>query len=74
MPAALGAAIIYVWKENMDLQLNGKIALVTGASIGLGRTIARILAQEGCRLAILARRAELLAEVADEIAEAGHDR
>ena len=52
----------------MDLQLAGKVALVTGASIGIGRTIARVLAEEGCRLAILARRAQLLEAVADEIA------
>jgi 3-oxoacyl-[acyl-carrier protein] reductase len=58
----------------MDLQLTGKIALVTGASIGLGRTIAGVLAEEGCRLAILARRSDLLDEVADAIAAKGQAR
>ncbi len=53
----------------MDLQLAGKVALVTGASIGIGRTIARVLAAEGCRLAVLARRSHLLEAVADEIAD-----
>lgn len=48
----------------MDLQLTGKVALVTGASAGLGRTIARLLAEEGCKLALLARRRPLLEEVA----------
>ncbi len=48
----------------MDLQLHGKVALVTGASAGLGRAIARILAEEGCRLALLARRGRLLEELA----------
>lgn len=48
----------------MDLQLRGKVALVTGASAGLGRTIARLLAEEGCRLALLARRRHLLEELA----------
>lgn len=48
----------------MDLQLTGKVALVTGASAGLGRTIARLLAEEGCRVAILARRRHLLEELA----------
>lgn len=51
----------------MDLQLTGKVALVTGASAGLGRGIARLLAAEGCRLAILARRRHLLEELAAEL-------
>ncbi len=58
----------------MDLHLTGKTALVTGASIGLGRSIAQALAQEGCRVAILARREALLNEVADAIAAKGHER
>ena len=53
----------------MDLQLTGKVALVTGASAGIGRTIARILAEEGCRLAILARRRPLLETLAAELPE-----
>jgi 3-oxoacyl-[acyl-carrier protein] reductase len=48
----------------MDLRLSGKVALVTGASAGLGRAIATILAEEGCRMAILARRRHLLEELA----------
>ncbi len=48
----------------MDLQLQGKVALVTGASAGLGRCIARMLAEEGCRVALLARRRPLLEEFA----------
>ena len=51
----------------MDLQLSGKVALVTGASAGLGRAIARMLAAEGCRLAILARRRPLLEGLAAEL-------
>lgn len=51
----------------MDLQLDGKVALVTGASAGLGRAIAKALAAEGCLLAILARRRALLEELAAEL-------
>lgn len=51
----------------MDLHLTGKIALVTGASAGLGRAIAKMLAAEGCRLAILARRRALLDSLVAEL-------
>ncbi|HYC45829.1 MAG TPA: SDR family oxidoreductase [Burkholderiales bacterium] len=56
----------------MDLQLSGKTALVTGASsVGIGRVIAHGLAEEGVRVAISARRAHLLEEVALEIKDKG---
>ena len=55
----------------MDLQLQDKTALVTGASVGIGRAIAVALAAEGVRLAITARRSDKLREVADEIVTAG---
>jgi len=58
----------------MDLQLTGRTALVTGASAGLGRAIARMLAHEGCRLAVVARRRPLLDSLADEIAAQGQER
>lgn len=48
----------------MDLQLTGKVAVVTGASVGLGRGIALRLAAEGCRLALVARRRPLLEALA----------
>src|SRR3954468_6213832 len=51
----------------MDLQLRDKTGLVTGASIGIGRAIALGLAAEGVKLAIVARRRELLETLADEI-------
>jgi 3-oxoacyl-[acyl-carrier protein] reductase len=52
----------------MDLQLAGRTALVTGASRGIGRAIALGLAREGAKLAIAARRTNLLQELAREIA------
>ena len=55
----------------MDLQLNGKTALVTGASMGIGRAIAKGLAAEGVRVCIAARRRNLLEELAREITSAG---
>ena len=51
----------------MDLHLKGKTALVTGASQGIGRAIAKALAAEGVRLCIAARRKELLEQLAKDI-------
>ena len=52
----------------MDLQLDGKTALVTGGSVGIGKGIARALAREGVDVAICARRKEPLEQTATEIA------
>ncbi len=55
----------------MNLQLNDKTALVTGASQGIGRAIAKGLAAEGVQTCIVARRKNLLDELAAEIVTAG---
>ncbi|PNY81039.1 SDR family NAD(P)-dependent oxidoreductase [Deinococcus koreensis] len=54
----------------MDLGLSGKVAVVTGGSVGIGRAVARGLAAEGVHLALCARNQERLSGVADEIRQA----
>jgi 3-oxoacyl-[acyl-carrier protein] reductase len=55
----------------MDLGLSGKVAVVTGASRGLGRAIALELAQEGMDVALVARGGDLLEAVQREIEAKG---
>lgn len=52
-------------------EMKGKVALVTGASSGIGRAAAVKFAAEGARVALVARRADKLAEVAKEIQAKG---
>ena len=54
----------------MDLELGGKVALITGGSDGLGRAAAARLAAAGVRVAICARRAAHLEQVASELRQA----
>ncbi|MEM8752850.1 MAG: SDR family NAD(P)-dependent oxidoreductase, partial [Pseudomonadota bacterium] len=58
----------------MDLQLDGKTALVTGASAGIGRAACALFAAEGVRLAIAGRRIEALEETGDLVEAAGGAR
>ncbi len=51
----------------MRQDLTGKVALITGASSGIGRAMARAVAAEGLRVALVGRSAERLEAVADEI-------
>jgi 3-oxoacyl-[acyl-carrier protein] reductase len=55
----------------VDLGIAGKVALVTGASSGIGKAVALCLGREGVRLALAARRQPLLEEVAAEARAAG---
>jgi 3-oxoacyl-[acyl-carrier protein] reductase len=51
----------------VDLDLAGKVAIVTGSSRGLGFACAAALVREGCRVAICARREQRLMEAVDEL-------
>ena len=51
--------------------LDGRVALITGASQGIGRACALALARDGAKIALAARNQEKLAQVASEVAAAG---
>ena len=55
----------------MDLGLRGKVAVVTGASRGIGKAVAHALLQEGCAVAICGRNAERLDAAVRELSETG---
>jgi len=53
----------------MDLQLQGKVAVITGGSVGIGLAVAEGLAKEGVNLALCARDGDRLSKVAAEISQ-----
>src|SRR5438132_2158288 len=55
----------------MELDLKSRTAVVSGASIGIGRAIAKGLAIEGTRVVAVARRADLLEKLASEVKAEG---
>ena len=57
----------------MDLGIEGRVAMVTGGSRGLGHQTALALCQEGCRVSICARGADGLYETVSLIKELGYD-
>jgi 3-oxoacyl-[acyl-carrier protein] reductase len=58
----------------MDFELGGRVAVVTGGSVGIGREIARVLAAEGAQTAVVARRQHLLETLQEEIRTIGGSR
>src|SRR4051812_20028178 len=54
----------------MDFGLDGRVALVTGASKGIGRGIAAALAAEGARVAVASRSADRAADAAEAVGAA----
>ncbi|MDR3554123.1 MAG: SDR family oxidoreductase [Syntrophobacteraceae bacterium] len=55
----------------METGLKGKVALITGASRGIGLACARVLAEEGCKVVICAREVEALDKAAGELKALG---
>jgi NADP-dependent 3-hydroxy acid dehydrogenase YdfG len=52
------------------MEIAGKVVLITGASSGIGLATARLFAQKGAKLALAARSAEKLAQLASELPDA----
>ena len=55
----------------MSTDTNGRVAVITGASSGIGEATARALSADGLRLALLARRAEKIESLAQELSASG---
>lgn len=56
----------------MNLEVEAKTAVVTGSSRGIGAATARLLAEEGVAVALIARSAEALGDLAGELSAGGH--
>src|SRR5690606_13497332 len=71
-PAAISTPHFWMDRRTMEKTLDGKVAVITGASSGLGRRFAHVLSDAGAAVALMARRADRLeAEVAAIEAKGG---
>ncbi|MDQ3525357.1 MAG: SDR family NAD(P)-dependent oxidoreductase, partial [Chloroflexota bacterium] len=77
MMAAGGIGAVLAAREFLaratEAELQGKVAVITGGSRGLGLALARELADEGCRLAICARDIDELDRASEELEGRGAD-
>jgi NAD(P)-dependent dehydrogenase (short-subunit alcohol dehydrogenase family) len=55
----------------MDLELKGRVAVITGPAKGMGAAITRAFAGEGCKLALVGRDVEAIGPIADEVCRMG---
>ncbi|EDX14885.1 dehydrogenase/reductase SDR family protein 7-like [Drosophila simulans] len=71
MPVALPLAIINIWQrfqaQKYRNQLPGKVVLITGASSGLGESLAHVFYRAGCRVILAARRTQELERVKKDL-------
>ena len=62
-----------MWGTNVARSLDNKVAIITGASAGIGQAVARSLGREGARMVLTARRRERLDNLVSEVRQLGGD-
>src|SRR5262249_47907340 len=71
LAAQSATLLVSEWMGFMNSTASSKVAILTGASSGIGRALAQQLARDGFRMGLLARRAGELQSLAEEIRAAG---